>query len=325
MNFVKGHCGWDTLTLLLEGEISPDHELEAALKIMDPPVSGGIEVGFLGKTTRPHVISLRAADSTTRDWIPMCGGMTQVIGKALVETFFRDHFGIDRSSPRIAVTLETVAGTIPLHVEVVDGRADRVTTHMDAHAAYLYKEGVEPVTLQGCEVLRVGEFLVIDVETLERRHPGLDFTRRDFGEHLDVVNEILNEHRWSRLEASAVAMMYDRRPDGAGSFRLYPRFYGADLSAARIPYEFQCGTGTVAVGVALAHARLLPFAGNRGRVTFEWGNHLVTPDPYGIRTSTLDVTLSGGRVARVSFSHSVVEILQEGRMTLPSYRRLPQT
>ena len=63
VDFVKGHCGWDVLTLVPEGQIPPGSELEAALRILAPPVDGGLEVGFLGPGDRPDEIRLRMIDS----------------------------------------------------------------------------------------------------------------------------------------------------------------------------------------------------------------------------------------------------------------------
>ncbi len=320
VDFVKGHCGFDALTLVPEGQIPSGQELEAALKIIDAPINGGIEVGILGEGNNPDEIKLRMIDSTSRDWLSMCGGMTQVIGKALVETFFRNHFNIDILSPQITIRLLTEAGTIPIEIEIHNREASKITTIMDDYAAHLYREEIEGMTLQGCEVLRVGEFIVMEVRALEARHSDIDFTRRDPGPHLEIINDMLKEFICRKGSMHGVAgMMYDQRPQGPGQFRLYPRFYSRDLSAAKIPYEFQCGTGTVAVGVAIAHNGQIPFQDNKGSIIFEWGNQVVTPDPYGIRTSQLNLSLDNGRVTQASFSHSVVEILQEGKITLPAY------
>lgn len=321
VDFVKGHCGWDTLTLIPEGQIPAGRELEAALKILDAPVSGGLEVGFVGRGERPHEVRLRMADSTSRNWIPMCGGMTQVIGKALVETFFRERFDVDASLPERRFELITPSGVMSIRVEIEAGKAKRVKTVMDDFASYLYGLGVQPMTLRNCEILRVGNYCVFNTASLERSYPGHDFTRRDFGPHLDILNDIMKEFRTHRtqLSSSVVGMMFDARPEGPGQFRIYPRFYSDDLAAAHEPYEFQCGTGTVAVGVAIAHYGLLPFSGSSGRIVFEWGGQRTTPDPYGIRTSDLDLTVKAGRITAASFSHSVIEILMEGRLTLPGY------
>jgi len=318
-DFVKGHCGWDVVTLLPEGQIPADQELAAAIKILSAPISGGLEVGWLGKGTQPDQISLRMVSSTLRDWIPMCGGMTQVIGKALVETFLCDHFGIDRSLSTLTLSLMTESGEIPLHIAMRRGKAARVTTVMDNYLSYLYRSGIEPLTLCDIPLLRVGKYAVIDVAALERKHPAHDFTRRDEGPHLDIVNAILRAFS-ERLKVRGVnGMLYDQRPEGPGQFRVFPRFYSPDLAAARIPWEFQCGTGSIAVAMALAHIRRLPFAVAKGELLLEWGSHRTTPDPYGIRTSKLDLELKDARLARAAFCHSVVEILAEGTLTLPDY------
>jgi len=62
-------------------------------------------VGLLGRTGTLSDISLRVVDCSTRQWVAMCGGMTQVIGKALIETGLRDYFCIDTTAPRLCVRL----------------------------------------------------------------------------------------------------------------------------------------------------------------------------------------------------------------------------
>jgi hypothetical protein len=321
VRFVKGHCGWDAVTLLPAGDLPAERELDSALKILDAPVHGGLEVGFMGPGSRAGEIRLRIADSTARDWISMCGGMTQIIGKALVETFFREHFGLDASGPRLRVELVTDSGNIPVEVEIDQGgQVRRVVSVMDGFASYLYSLGVNRMALDGISCVNAGEFAVFDVAALEARHPGVDFTRRDPGRHLDIVNELLREYGRKRgSTAGAMGMLYDDRARKKSAFRVYPRFYSADMAAASIPFEFQCGTGSVAVSVALAYERRLPFAGDAGTVELEWGNPQVTPDPYGVRTSQLDLQLSDGRVGAVRYSHSVIEILAEGTLTVPGY------
>jgi hypothetical protein len=320
VRFVKGHCGWDALTLIPSGEVPPERELEAALKTVDAPVNGGLEAGFLGRGSHPGEIRMRMVSSTQRGWIPMCGGMTQVVGKALVETFFREHFGIDATQPRVNVDLSTGSGVIPLEIDTEGGRTVRTTTVMDGYAAFLYERGVAPVVLEGIEAIDTSEFLVFDVAALERAHPGVEFRSRRPGAGLQIVHGLLKAYRRHRGATAGVSgMMYERGGEGRGQFRVYPRFYSDDEAAAQVPFEFQCGTGTIAVGLALAHQGLLPFTASGGRVIFEWGSRRVTPDPYGIRTSRLEGTIENGRVARARFSHSVVEILAEGTMMLPGY------
>lgn len=320
VRFVKGHCGWDALTLIPSEEVSPGRELEVALKIVDAPVNGGLEAGLLGRGERAAEIRMRAVSSTHRTWIPLCGGMTQVVGKALVETFFREHFSIDVSSPHLTVHLLTDSGVIPLHIEIENGRVVRTTTVMDGYAAFLYGRGVVSVVLEGIEAVDVSEYLVFDIAALERAHPGVEFRSRRASAGLEIINGLLKAYRsYQGITGGVAGMMYQHGGEGPGQFRLYPRFYGDDQAAARVPFEFQCGTGTVAIGIALAYHGLLPFSGTQGHAIFEWGSQRITPDPYGIRTSRLDAVIRNGQIAQARFSHSTVEILAEGSLTLPGY------
>jgi hypothetical protein len=312
--FVKGHCGWDTVTLIPAGTIPPSRELDAALRILAAPMQGGLEVGYLARGERPDELRLRIADSTARDWISMCGGMTQVIGKALIESTFRERFGIDVAQSKRTIRLITDSSVVPIEIESDGDRMTLTTTVMDGYAAFLYSLGVRPVTLRGVEGFDVGDFVVFDIVELEKRHPTLDFTRRDPGPHLEIVNDLLREYqRYRRATTGVLGMLYDARPEGPGKFRVFPRFLGEGMAAASIPYEFQCGTGTVAVGIALVAQGLA----ESGEVLLEWGSAKSTPDPYGIRTSRLTLGVQGGRVTAASFSHSVVEILADGTLFLP--------
>lgn len=317
--FVKGHCGWDVVTLLPEGHVSLEDELPTAIKILSAPIDGGLEVGWLGAGERADEIRLRMVNSTTKNWIPMCGGMTQVIGRALVETFFRDLFDIDVSRPMVTRTLITASGAIPIQISIRGGVVAEVTTIMDGYLSYMRQRGIERLFLHDIPLLRVGTYAVIDLAVLEKKHPNVDFTRRDSGPHLDIINVVLRSFREVLGVKGVNGMLYDNRPEGTGQFRVFPRFYSDDLAAARLPWEFQCGTGSVAVATALAFDGKLPFAAGKGLVVFEWGSRRTTPDPYGIRTSRIELELSDRSITKATFSHSVVEILAEGSLTLPGY------
>ena len=319
--FVKGHCGWDTLTLVPLDQIAVGHQIETALKIIDTPINGGLEVGFLGVGDSPDEILVKMVNSTTRTWIPMCGGMTQVIGKAIVETFFRDMLNVDINKPQVQYRLITDSGPIPIVIDIDNQRVQRVTTNMDNYLVHLYQQGIEPLTIQSVVLLRVGKYIIFDIAELVKAHPAVDFTRRDTGDHLTIINSILQAYCDRQGIRGVNGMLFDQSPEAGGQFRVYPRFYSQDQTAANIPWEFQCGTGTVAVGAALAFYGLLSEGQDQDEasVIFEWGNYQNTPDPYGIRTSILNFSLSEGKLTSASFSHSVVEIVAEGLITLPSF------
>jgi len=188
ISFVKGHCGWDIVTLLVGEQIPPGKEIETALKIISPPVSGGIEVGFMYQTDEGEDIRLRIVDSTMKQ---------------------------------------------------------------------------------------------------------------------------------QDIEEGLYSILYDLNAEGPGQARAFSRFYEKTPSAISMPWEFQCGTGTVAVGIAMAEQGKLPFKGDKGKVVFEWGSQKLTPDSYGIRTSELNIVLEEKQIVSASFSHSVIEILCEGQLTVP--------
>src|SRR5262249_19646107 len=142
--------------------------------------------------------------------------------------------------------------------------------------------------------------------------------------HLEIVNNLLaNFARHNENYNGAIGILYDERPEGPGRFRVFPRFWGGAHAAARLPFEFQCGTGSIGLAIALAHSGRLPFRGSEGRVVLEWGSQRTTPDPYGIRVSDLTIGgVQGGRLSHARFSHSVVELLAEGTLRIPSYGAL---
>ena len=190
---------------------------------------------------------------------------------------------------------------------------------MDCYLRHINSLGVESLVLHDVPLQRIGKYAVIDIRDLEARFPKLNFLRRDPGPHLDVVHTILHAFR-ERMHLRGVnGMLYDDRAEGPGMFRVFPRFYSDDLTAARIPWEFQCGTGGIAVTVALINAGRLPLSPLEKEITLEWGSMRTTPDPYGIRTSTIKLEVIDRVPAKASFSHSVVEILAEGILTLPAY------
>ncbi len=47
--FVKGHCGWDTVTLVVGEEVPEGKEVATAHTILDPPINVGIGDGVGGR------------------------------------------------------------------------------------------------------------------------------------------------------------------------------------------------------------------------------------------------------------------------------------
>ncbi|MFH1079688.1 MAG: hypothetical protein V1766_05420 [Pseudomonadota bacterium] len=320
--YVKGHCGWDSVTLLYGEEIPEGEEHRIAHTLFEPPCSGGVEIGFLYPPKGEENVRLRIIDSTTRTWLPMCGGMSQVIGLAAFNTSLQDKFNIAKRLPSSRIDVLTDSGLVPIEVTFDGDRVGSVTTHMADYARFLYQDGVHPVTVRGIPAMKIGYFLVFKMDDLKRAYPEMEFGHRRPGPPLELLGAIQQEYLHERhIEASTLySMIYDLHPEDGGNARIFTRFFKGKGVPQSTPLEAQCGTGTIAVGIAMAEKGELPFTGARGRVVFEWGSQHLTQDPYGARKSFLDMELVKGRIVWAGFGHNVVELQSEGAVYLPSFQ-----
>jgi hypothetical protein len=117
-------------------------------------------------------------------------------------------------------------------------------------------------------------------------------------------------------------MVYDMHPEGGGDARIFTRFYREDAKPEVDPYglniEGQCGTGTIAVGLAMVERGDVKIKDGSVNLVFEWGSKSISKDPYGLRTSLLKMNIKKGKVVSASFSHSVVELLATGKIYIPT-------
>jgi len=322
-NFVRGHSGWDAVTLLYGEQIPKGREHEIALSLLYPPLFGGAEVGFLYKPEKKEDIRLRIIDRTTRTWLPMCGGMSQVIGKASIETELKDYFKIKVKEPVTTINVQTDSGLVPIESEVSGGEVKRVWTNMSYYAEYLYKEGVKPVNILGVDAVKTGYFLVINMDSLKKKYPKCDFRYRGPGPQWEALKEVLSAYiRQEGMDKqSQYSMLYDMHPEGEGDARIWTRLARLDTQPAVDPYgltmEGLCGTGTIAVGLAMAENGDLKVKDGPVEVEFEMGSKSISKDPYGSRKTVMKMNVKKGKVVNASFSHSVIELLATGKVYLP--------
>ncbi|NRA37826.1 MAG: hypothetical protein HRU15_06780 [Planctomycetes bacterium] len=311
--YIKGHCGWDTVSFVDARDIPEDQLANIGNMILNEPIRGGIEVCFMWPGKNGGDVAVKIFDCSHRDWIPMCGGMSQIMGKVLTESSFAHRFNIPDNSSRII--METDSGLIP-----IDIHNNEICTQMKNFCEYVYKESVYPIEIFNIQCMRVGNFLIINIDELNKAHPDIDFTRRDPGEHVNILHAMhLEYQKQASLGAAVYSILYDLNPEGPGYGRLFTRFLDPSHLTTDLPYELQCGTGTIAAGIAMAERGELPFKEGEGSLLLEWGSQKTTPDPYGIRCSELHLELSNGKVIDAAFSHSVIEILIDGELTLPKY------
>ncbi|MCF8105847.1 MAG: hypothetical protein K9K64_10205 [Desulfohalobiaceae bacterium] len=320
--YVKGHCGWDSVTLLYGDEIPVGREHRIAHLLLDPPSHGGIEIGFMYPPEGKEDIRLRIIDSTTRTWLPMCGGMSQVIGLAAFQTDIQQHFHLRKKHPQTTIRIKTDSGLVPIDVGFKGDRPAAIKTRMPDYPDYLYDEGLFPVDVRGIPAMKCGYFLIFRLDDLQRAYPKAEFRHRGPGSDLELLAEIQSAYiRDQGLSASTLySMIYDLNPEEDGDARIFTRFFKGRGRPQATLFEAQCGTGTIAVGMAMAARKELPFTGNKGRILFEWGSAELTPDPYGLRKSILNMELENDRLISASFSHNIVELQSEGIVYLPSFK-----
>lgn len=309
LDFVRGHMGGNLIILLDGAQLPPGRELELAVKILGPNYLAGHEAGVLYRGENGADLSVKIAEPTAPSFISACGGLTQVLGKALIDTDFGERFNIKAEEPVSSFVLETGAGHAFITVDVRRGKAGRVVTDMGAFVHECYERGVGPVMLRGIPAVRAGKFLVLNADAVRQRHPGADFEVWD-----NLARTILSELQQEFIEQTGEPeynyALYDWNPRQRGHVQvIFPHWLPGDFM------EPSCGTGSVAVGIALIESgellsHLNSFSGSPClKLEAGGGIELGGPD-----ITELFLQIDGGGVCGASFTHSLVEITATGRV-----------
>jgi len=308
-DFVRGHMGGN-LIVLLDGEQFPSgRELETVVKILGPNYLYGHEAGLLYPGRNGADLAVKIAEPTAPTFISACGGMTQVLGKALVDTDLGKRFSIKIREPVTTVILETEAGLTGISIEVGAGQVKRVRTDMSAFMGECYSRGVGPVVLQGLPAMRVGKLLVVNGELVRQRCPEADFVSWNNSARR-ILTDLQQEFRRSTGEVEYNYCLYDWRPQHSGDVRvIFPHYLSREF------IEPSCGTGSIAVGIALLESgEFKRYRGSYGEsvcIRLEAGGGLELGGPD---LTDLFFQIEAGRPKSVSFSHSLVEITATGQV-----------
>ncbi len=299
--FIKGQMGGNEIVLLDGNSVPIGNRLDIGLAILDPPSVRGHQAAVLygggGNRLRAKIISVSG-----RGFISSCGGLTQVLGKALVDTDISDFFKLGLDEPINAVELETDAGLVPI---INDGK--RVISVMTAFVEECYELGVVPMQVAGVNVWRIGKVLVVDGAKLRETYPEVRPDRFD-RKTKTVLSSLQDEFLAAEFPGSDVGdfAVYDFRPQHSGDGRV---IFPHKISVGHI--EPSCGTGTVAVGIAIAQEARPNSKQHELRLRFESGGNAAGiggPDITEIWLATND----NERVMEARFSHSNVDIIATG-------------
>ena len=302
LDYMKGHMGGNTIALLLGDQVPGGREIPVAQRILSASYLACHEAGLLYHPREGGHLKVRIVEPGSSDYLIACGGLTQVLGKALVETSLGRHFGIETREPLTQVLLETDAGPLKLNIQVEEGRASQVVSDLTLYGEACYRDGVYPLNLQGVEVMRVGYFMVVAGEALAQRYPGRDFAALDAGARKVLVS-LQEEFLAETGPASLGCALYDWNPCRGGDIRaVFPH----NIREGWI--EPACGTGTVAIGIALTEWGTLP---QDGRVALETGGE---EDLGGPDRTLLDLKYEGGRLTEAFFSHSLIQLTSVGQV-----------
>jgi proline racemase len=306
IDFVKGHMGGNEIVLVHGGQIPLQHRIKAALSLMESPGIRGDQVGILEEPREGGDLKVKIVDRTEKTYITMCGGLTQVLPKVLIETDLGKRYGIGKAFKELA--LETDVGIV--RISVTKGRGKMIThTDMTKFVEQCYHDGVSRIRVGGIDALKVGEFLVVDVQKLREEYPDVDFEKMDAKARdilLLIQKDFDRQHLWPKRNAAY--SLFDMYPETPTRGRVV---FPHNISTGHI--EPSCGTGTIAVAVALAETKR---TGN-GSTTlrFDSGGG---PALGGPETTEVRMVVENSKVKRAEFSHSLVEITANGKAWLPS-------
>ena len=117
-DFVKVHAEWDECIFIYGEQLPKGKELPLGLSFLRRPSVRGTEIGLLYPSEANGHVRVRIIDDTAKDFIGMCGGLTQSLGKAIVETDIGRRLGLHIVDGVNRVILDTDSGPIPIEIDV---------------------------------------------------------------------------------------------------------------------------------------------------------------------------------------------------------------
>ncbi len=309
LDFIKGHMGGNTILLFDGRQVRKESlVLETALKVLDRKRLSADQAAFLYPSKGKNTIRALIVDITNRNFIPACGGFTQVLGRALVETDIAGRFGFKIENPVFDINLELESGGSIVTVHTTKkGKFRKAESDMTSFARMLAGDGVMRVDLDGIRSFKSGYYLVQEVSSLKEHYPEADFETMNTAA-VKAISEAQALFQQKGFSSSLHFSLYDASPSHGGDLRaVFPH----GVLTGNI--EPTCGTGSTALALALlmtGEGRDLGLVrGGKLKVKLETGGGPVLGGPD---ITTVMVERKEEEVQRAFFSHSFVEITAMG-------------
>jgi len=307
--FVKGHMGGNEIILLNRADLPRESELASGLTLLSSPHIGGDQLGLLSDVEGGKGIEVKIVDINSRDYLPVCGGLTQVFGRAYAEFDLGELLGLGLEPGWERVDLAMTAGEFPVLVDRRDN-GSKVVSVMDSFLDTVYEAGVEVGELAGVRCYRIGHFLVTFLAEVKKEYPEASFDPIDrttaelligLQERFPVVFDATEVNR----DFAVVGRSRGSEKDGQ---LIFPH----NLSEGLV--EQTCGSGTVAAVVAMVEEGIIS---GTGTLNLEFAAGGEEKSIGGPETTFVKLVLGDRGVEEISFSHGLVEILARGHLALP--------
>jgi diaminopimelate epimerase len=306
VDFVKGHMGGNEIILVHGDQIPTQDYIKASVYLMESPSVHGDQVGILEKPQQGGDVKVKIVDRTYKDYITMCGGLSQVLPRAFVETDLGKRYGIGEGFKELAV--ETDLGIVNISVKKTNGKM-KTYTDMTKFVEECYLYGISPIKVAGVDSLKVGKFLIADAQKIRGKYPGISFEELD-AKAVEILLSMQKDFDRQHLcpNPNADYSLFDIYPNEPTHGRVV---FPHNLTSGHI--EPSCGTGTIAVAIALAETKRT----KNGPVTIRFdsgGGHCLG----GPETTEVHMEVDNAKVKHAEFSHSLVEITATGKAWLPT-------
>lgn len=301
LEYLKTQAGGDVVIFVKGEKLPKGEDLLMGLEILN--LTGGRELGILYPPEGEGDLKVRIIDLTSKGFISMCGGLTQGLGKIIGETTWLKY------PLSTKVLLETDEGMIPLEIILKNRKVVEVITSMAPYLKACLRRGIHLFYQEGLTMVGVGfnrevrEFLVLDMDELKEK----GFETSSFKEeNLPILEGIYQEFlRLMKLPDGYLYGALYQMIDPYTLKVLFP-FYPWDGKEM----DFSCGTGSVAIALALHKRGLLHIKEGHLHLTLKVGLREGGP------ITCLKILGDEGGLLNVSFSHQPLQIIEKGSLSM---------